>query len=129
MRKITAYKRELTEPVSWNLRPNSRGVIHKIDVVDEVKTADGVMTRVMIRNICDLNDPSTDVAVLVGNIEEVSTLGNVRPQSAELWFWRDKFWTKALDAPCGTEYYYKKMYAIYEVLVKDADALFSQIEI
>lgn len=129
MRKATAYKRELAEPVGWNLRPNNRGVIHKIEIVDEVKTADGVMARVSIRNVCDLNDPSTDVAVLVGTIKEVSTLGNDRPQSPELWFWRDKFWTKAIDSPKGVEYYHRKMYIIYEIKVADVDQLFSQIEI
>lgn len=132
MRKATAYKRPLDEPVEWELRSNGRGVFHKIEFDCDVRTPAGVMKRVYIRNVCDLQDPSTDVAVLVGSIVEMLPASGVRkPQPAELWFWEDKFWTKAIDSQYGSgqDYYRDKKYLFYEVQVDRTDDLFKAIQL
>lgn len=129
MKKVTVYKRNLPDKVKWLVRPNGNGVIHKIEVVDEIRTPDGNMFRAYTRNICDLQNPSTDVAALIGNIFETTSLGNQKPQPAELWFWNNKFWTTALDAPFGQEYYHKKMRAFYEVVIEDSEKLFAAMSL
>ena len=137
MRKLKAYKRQhLSDPPEVRLRHNNKPVFHSIEVVDkEVETADGsVMIQVRIRGRCDFNDPDVDVAALVGQIiayrgESVnhrSNLGTIDPQLPELWFWRDKFWTKAVDS-LGVVYYQRKAYLFHEVDVEQ-DAILPKLD-
>lgn len=129
MRRATAYKRQIGEPVDWQLRPNKQGVFHKIELDQAVMTPDGEMQKVCLRSVCDLQDPGTDVAILVGNIVEVLPSGVIKPQLPELWFWRDLFWTKAVDSQHGQEYYRNKHYLLYPVKVDREQELFKAIEV
>ena len=128
MRKLTAFKRSnLSEPVEWELRHNKKPVFHLIEVVDEaIETSDGVMIHVHIRGKVDFADPNNDIVALVGKAIARSKLGRVDPQSPELWFWRDKFWVKAVDS-LGAEYYHKKAYLFYEVDV-NADEILPELD-
>lgn len=124
--EINAYKVEVAEPVQWVLRPkvgsDRHAVWHKIEVVDEVFGIGGYpMIRVHLRRVADYMNPGTGVAVLVGGVARERT----NPQPPELWFWKDKFWMKAV-AGDGQVYYHKKCYALYEVQVQNPDELLQQ---
>jgi len=129
MRKLTAFKRKnLSEPLQWKLRPNNKPVFHHLDILDKaVDTNDGEMVQVRIRGVVDLNDPTHDVAAIVGTAIALTRRGTVDSQSPELWFWQDKFWVKAVDG-LSVEYYKNKGYLFYEVEVPDAEELLSQLE-
>ena len=128
MRKLVAFKRKkLHEPIEWQLRPNKRPVFHRLDVLDKaVETRDGQMVQVKIRGVVDLADPTHDIAAIVGKAIIRTTRGNVDPHSPELWFWGDKFFVKAVDG-LDVDYYKSKGYLLYEVEVKDANQLLSEL--
>jgi hypothetical protein len=116
----------LIEPVEWKLRADQRLVFHQITLVESVETPDGIMQMARIIHRTELANPLVDIAGLVGQALVYRKGGVIDPQSPELWFWNDKFWVKARGTD-GTDYYHQKCYLLYEVNVKDADKLMSEI--
>ena len=128
MKALQAFRNtRLNEPVDWKLRHGNRAVFHKIDVIGPVKTPDGEMLCVQIRQKVDFADPDTDIAVLVAQIPLLKANGKPDPQPPELWFYDDKFWVKAVDS-MGLPYYNLKRYVLYEVTVQREDELMTSLD-
>lgn len=139
MRTRTAYRRFLPDPIRWLLRPDMVPVFHKIELIEEI-TAVGkypkagllpqsarmptrhIMQLVKLQMRCDLNDPSVDLAAMVGYIDIE------HPQKPELWFWKDQFWVKAIGVD-GIEYYKDKCFLLYPITIADEDRLHSSLKI
>lgn len=126
MRRVNAHKRQIEEPAQWVLRHDKRGVFHEITSSDTVIANNEEMELVGIRNVTDINNPGTNVAILVGSIVELSPSGKIKPQLPELWYWGDKFWVKAITSP-GNEYYRNKKYLLYSIDIIDEQEFFEQI--
>lgn len=79
---------------------------------EPVSTPDGDMMLVSMTFNFELSDPNVDIILLVGRV----TLGyNTNKRScADMWYWRDKFWTHAFSKN-GTEYYRDHKYLLYEI--------------
>lgn len=131
MHQLKALKySDIQEPVEV-LPLGRKAAIFKIEVVErrhdrgEVRTPDGVMVRVKMRNVADFQNPETDVAVLVGRAKRITDTGKPHPQPPEVWFWRDEFWIRAHDGM--SEYYRNKQYLLYSVTVLDKDRVMEQV--
>lgn len=90
-------------------------VFHKIELVEEVRTDDGIMSLVRITSVADLNNPEIDIAVLIPFTKRDRYPG-------ELWYWKEKFWLKGVDG-LGVDYYQNKRYALYEVEIENHNEL------
>jgi hypothetical protein len=127
-----AHKRNLPEPAKWILRPDKVPVFHKIEFMEEVMVigkrkpalvpARYPMQLVKLWSRCDLNDPSVDLAAMVGYLD------TNYPQKPELWYWREKFWAKAVEFG-GIEYYKDKCYLLYPITIADEDGLHNSLKI
>jgi len=128
MRTLQAFRNtKLNEPVEWELRHDKRAVFHKIDLVGPINTPDGEMLCVHIRQKVDFADPNTDIAVLVGRVPLLKANNKPDPQPPEIWFYDDRFWTKATDAQ-GIEYYNQKRYVLYQIDVQNPDGLLASLD-
>ena len=116
----------IVEPTEWIPRHTGRPVFYKIDAVEDVETHGGPMVKVNLTTTRDLSDPNIDIAALVAGCLVYRSSGKVDPQAPELWYWRDKFWTKAL-ASDNTVYYRNHQYLLYEVQVQNADGLLGSL--
>lgn len=133
-KKITAFKRDLVQPIVWQPRHNSRGVVYQVRSKTLVSTADGPMYRVDLRSTLDHFDPNVDVAILVGTVKRVifSSKGVLDPKSQlELWFWDGGFWVKAASGPhfSSDDYYVNKEFALYQIEIVDSERLFKEVQI
>lgn len=120
--KYVAFRHDLDEPLEWMYRTGQLTVFHCIKVIGSVLTPDGGMIAVEIRQKADFENPDSDIVALVAKAKKVRKSGVIDPQSPELWYWNDRFWLKAMDSD-GNDYYNKKRYLIYEVEIKNTDAL------
>ena len=130
--KRMGYKHRLTNPipgdtstplVDWNLRRDGKVLMFRVWNDGEVETPDGPMLLVRLAKFAEFQDPSVDVAVLVGAAKVYRKSGIIDPQAPELWFYDDKFWVKARNLD-NSEYYSKaKQSLLYEVQVRDHDKL------
>ncbi len=79
---------------------------------EPVSTPDGDMMLVSMTFNFELSDPNVDIILLVGRV----TLGyNTNKRfCADMWYWRDKFWTHAVSKN-GAEYYRNHKYLLYEI--------------
>jgi len=126
MRKVVAYQAQIGGPIEWMPWAGSRAIFHKIENHGEVQTEEGIMISVTLQNVADYQDPSTDVAVIVGRAKKLRRSGHVDPQSPELWYWDDRFWLKG-RASDGGEYYRNKRYLIYPVEVTEPEKILGQL--
>lgn len=137
--KLKAFKRNLVEPYDAMYLHENKIVFHKIELVGEKETMDGLMFMVKLRHNVDLCDPSADVAALVGLIKTFhkgrhTNLGRaqrkrlpiISPLSPELWYWRDSFWAKAICSDDAV-YYKSKSYLFYEVKISNENEFLSKI--
>lgn len=128
MKTLQAFKNsKLTEPVKAELRHDKKAVFHKIEHLGPVKTPDGEMLCVYIRQKVDFADPDVDIAVLLGTIPLLKPSGKRDPQPPELWFYDDRFWVKGVDST-GISYYNQKRYVLYEVEVQNAEELMASLD-
>ena len=111
--KFFGYNGPIKYPLEQNGLPVSlTGIVfHKIELVEEVRTDDGIMSLVRITSVADLNNPENDIAVLIPYTHR-----------GELWYWKEKFWLKGVDK-LGVDYYQKKCYALYEVEIENHNEL------
>lgn len=93
-------------------------------------------TKVIIVNMTpvkDIQNPNCDIAALVGYIDRDRKAGNadamrhVAGITTGIYFWKNKFWTRAM-AFDGSDWYRNagkagSYYALYEVEVQNADAV------
>jgi len=134
MRKAKAYKSlELGGyhgPIDWHCHDKTKIVFHEIEFIEPVMTDEGEMRCVRITSVTDLNNPNIDVAVLIPGLptnEKVTgKLPTITNKPAELWYWEDKFWLKAVDG-LGVDYYQKKRYLLYEVGIGNRDDLLASL--
>ncbi len=122
MRSVRAFKLAVQEPARATIRPKGQGVFHRIDVVGEVKTPNGIMIAVKLRQKWDLNDPTADVAALVGTINLSKRM--IDPQ---LWLWNDKFWSFAYDQGGNQVYYKNQTHLFYEIVLENEDDIYKSL--
>ena len=109
---VNVYKHRLVKSqhaVKWFLRGNNVPVFYIIEFIKDVNTNDGIMKLVKF------NSAAVIAQCDVGN----STL-------EDLFYWRDKFWVRAVTDMSNNTYYRNKSYVLYEVNVDDEESLFSQ---
>jgi hypothetical protein len=113
----------------WELRHDNKAVWHKIEVLGPVENwLDTDFVAVHIKQRIELADPDHDVALLVGKIMRRLRSGTPDPNRPELWFYDDRFWTKATDDG-GMPYYRNKTYVFHPVNVRDEEGLFAAVKV
>ena len=95
-------------------------LFYAIEAADKVRTEDGWMVPVSIRHNVDLNDPSHDVAAIIGKVLTIRKSGYQDPSAPDIWFWNDKMWLKAVHRD-GNDYYLHKTFLFYEVEIENRD--------
>lgn len=124
MRTLKAKRSVGQEPQKWVLKHNQKIVWYTITTLDRVKTNDGTMIAVMLRQTSDIGDPNNDIAALIGNINWEDR----RVDLPELWYYNEKFYTKGIDSD-GLPYYKNRQYLFHEVEVENPDKIFEEIQV
>lgn len=126
---LKAYRdKRLIEPVKVRLRPKADVVFYQIVMREWTETVSGQMLLIQLSHKRDLADPAVDIAGLVGNATVVRKSGIQDPMSPEIWFWNDKFWTKARGA-VESVYYNNHQYLFYEIEVEDPEGLMAKLTV
>jgi len=120
MRKISVAKSRVLcqdDPLYkfYPLR-NNVASINKIEHIEDVKTTDGIMSLVVLKTNFDINDPDNNLAMYIGDITQYARLSKrIQIMNAAVWFWKDKFWCKAVNFHDSTTYYKKDKYIFFEI--------------
>lgn len=121
---VNVYKHRLVKSqhaVKWFLMGNNVPVFYIIEFIKDVNTNDGIMKLVKFNGKVELADPSNDLAVVIAQCD----VGNSALE--DLFYWRDKFWVRAVTDMSNNTYYRNKSYVLYEVNVDDEESLFKSV--
>jgi len=119
------FKYSLQEPLDYVMRHDKIAVYYGIEFIKNIKSVEDVQFKLIkLKGNFEIANPDSDIVVLVGNIQQTIVQHLARPIliKPDLWYWDNKFWLKAVN-DLLIPYYFRKMYAFYEVQINSSDDL------